>query len=60
MSIDLTQPLEGLRYERRDHVAYITLNRPDRGEHAPREPGRNPCGRSGPRCATTRGFAVRS
>ena len=23
--------VEGLRYERRDHVAYITLDRPDRG-----------------------------
>lgn len=31
MSVDLTQPLEGLIYERRDHVAYITLNRPERG-----------------------------
>ncbi len=29
--IDLTQPLEGLRYERKDHIAYITLDRPDRG-----------------------------
>ena len=31
MGVDLTQPLEGLIYEKRDHVAYITLNRPERG-----------------------------
>ena len=31
MSVDLTQPLEGLIYERRDHVAHITINRPERG-----------------------------
>lgn len=31
MSVDLNGPLEGLKYERRDHVAYITLDRPDRG-----------------------------
>jgi enoyl-CoA hydratase/carnithine racemase len=30
-SVDLTGPLEGLIYEKRDHVAYITLNRPERG-----------------------------
>src|ERR1700689_4748389 len=29
--VDLTQPLEGVLYEKRGHVAYITLNRPDRG-----------------------------
>jgi len=29
--IDLTAPLEGLRYERKDHIAYITIDRPDRG-----------------------------
>ena len=29
--VDLTEPLEGLIYERKNHVAYITLNRPDRG-----------------------------
>lgn len=31
MTVDLSQPLEGLRYERRDHIAFITLDRPDRG-----------------------------
>lgn len=31
MPVDLTGPLDGLVYERRDHVAYITLDRPDRG-----------------------------
>ena len=31
MSIDLTGPLEGLRYERTDHVATLTLDRPERG-----------------------------
>ena len=31
MSIDLTGPLEGLRYERADHVATLTLDRPERG-----------------------------
>ena len=31
MTVDLSQPLEGLIYERRDHVAYITINRPERG-----------------------------
>lgn len=31
MTVDLTQPLEGLTYERRDHIAFITLDRPDRG-----------------------------
>ena len=29
--IDLSGQLEGLTYEKRDHVAIITLNRPDRG-----------------------------
>lgn len=29
--VDLTAPLEGLRYERRDHIAVITLDRPERG-----------------------------
>ncbi len=29
--VDLTGPLEGLIYERKDHIAYITLDRPDRG-----------------------------
>ena len=29
--VDLTGPLEGLIYERRNHIAYITLDRPDRG-----------------------------
>ena len=29
--IDLDQPLDGLIYEKRDHVAYLTLNRPERG-----------------------------
>jgi enoyl-CoA hydratase/carnithine racemase len=31
MTVDLTQPLEGLKYERRDHIAFITLDRPERG-----------------------------
>ena len=31
MTADPTQQSEALIYERRDHVAYITLNRPDRG-----------------------------
>jgi E-phenylitaconyl-CoA hydratase len=29
--IDLSQPLEGVSYERVDHVAFITLDRPQRG-----------------------------
>ena len=31
--VDLTKPLDeyGVAYEKRDHIAYITLNRPDRG-----------------------------
>ncbi|MGH0038441.1 MAG: enoyl-CoA hydratase/isomerase family protein [Myxococcota bacterium] len=29
--IDLRGPLEGVRYERRDHIAFITLDRPERG-----------------------------
>jgi enoyl-CoA hydratase/carnithine racemase len=31
MAIDLRGPLPGLRYERRDGVAWITLDRPERG-----------------------------
>ena len=31
MTVDLTAPLEGLKYERKDHIAYITIDRPDRG-----------------------------
>jgi E-phenylitaconyl-CoA hydratase len=31
MAIDLAGPLPGIRYERRDGVAWITLDRPDRG-----------------------------
>jgi E-phenylitaconyl-CoA hydratase len=30
MAVDLTGELPGLIYERRDHIAYITINRPDR------------------------------
>lgn len=30
-NVDLAAPLDGLRYERRDHMAIITLARPDRG-----------------------------
>ena len=30
MSVDLTGELPGLIYEKRDHIAYITINRPDR------------------------------
>jgi len=29
--IDLRGPLEGVRYERRDHIAFITIDRPERG-----------------------------
>jgi enoyl-CoA hydratase/carnithine racemase len=29
--IDLTQPLDGVVYERNDHIAFITLDRPQRG-----------------------------
>jgi E-phenylitaconyl-CoA hydratase len=29
--VDLTQELPGFRYERRDHIAFITLTRPERG-----------------------------
>ncbi len=29
--IDLGKPLEGLIYEKRDQIAYITINRPDKG-----------------------------
>lgn len=31
MTVDLTAPLEGLKYERKDHIAYITIDRPERG-----------------------------
>jgi enoyl-CoA hydratase/carnithine racemase len=31
MAIDLSRPLSGLRYEKRDGVAWITLDRPERG-----------------------------
>ena len=31
MEVDLTAPLEGLVYEKRDHIAYIRINRPERG-----------------------------
>ena len=30
-SIDLNGPLAGVRYERVDHIAFITLDRPERG-----------------------------
>ena len=30
MTIDLTGELPGLIYEKRDHIAYITINRPER------------------------------
>ena len=30
-AVDLTQPLEGVRYSKRDHVARIVLDRPERG-----------------------------
>jgi E-phenylitaconyl-CoA hydratase len=30
MSVDLTAELPGLIYEKRDHIAYITINRPER------------------------------
>ena len=30
MSVDLTGELPGLIYEKRDHIAYITINRPER------------------------------
>jgi E-phenylitaconyl-CoA hydratase len=30
-AIDLSQPQDGVLYEKRGHIAYITLNRPDRG-----------------------------
>lgn len=31
MTVDLTAPLEGLKYEKKDHIAYITIDRPERG-----------------------------
>ena len=30
MSVDLTGELPGLLYDKRDHIAYITINRPER------------------------------
>ncbi len=30
-SVDLTRPLDGVLYERENHIATITINRPDRG-----------------------------
>jgi E-phenylitaconyl-CoA hydratase len=30
-TIDLTKPLEGTRYEKRDQIAFITIDRPERG-----------------------------
>jgi len=30
-AIDLSKPLEGLICEKRNHIAYLTLNRPERG-----------------------------
>ena len=29
--VDLGQPLEGVRYEKRDGIAFVTIDRPDRG-----------------------------
>jgi E-phenylitaconyl-CoA hydratase len=29
--VDLNAPLEGVLYDKRDHVAYVTINRPERG-----------------------------
>ena len=29
--IDLEKPLDGLVYEKRDHIAFITIDRSDRG-----------------------------
>jgi enoyl-CoA hydratase/carnithine racemase len=31
IEVDLSQPLEGLIYEKRDHIAFLTINRPERG-----------------------------
>src|SRR5262245_8987624 len=31
MATDLTAPIDGLVYEKRDHIAYIRINRPERG-----------------------------
>ena len=30
-TIDLSGPLDGVLFEKRDHIAYLTLNRPERG-----------------------------
>jgi len=30
-AIDLSGPMDGVVYERRDHIAFITINRPERG-----------------------------
>ncbi|HEY6377838.1 MAG TPA: enoyl-CoA hydratase-related protein [Candidatus Dormibacteraeota bacterium] len=34
---DLSRPIEGLVYEKRDHIAFIRLNRPERGNALTRE-----------------------
>ncbi len=31
MAAEVTEPVEGLVYEKRDHIAFIRINRPDRG-----------------------------
>ena len=30
-NVDLQRPLDGVRFEVRDHIAYIRIDRPDRG-----------------------------